>query len=104
MKHGTYNGPVAHLRGKSALLQPCSALRDCVLAQFDDRDLTRSGKPLPRLTVLDYEPHARFPTEQLRDYPEPPADALGFGWHAFPHDHFTINQETENHHGTEDQH
>lgn len=65
MSHGTYVGPIAHLRGKSALLQPCSALRDCVLAQFDDQDLTRSGKPLPQL-------------------PEPPADALGFGWHAFP--------------------
>lgn len=78
MKHGTYVGPLAHLRGKKALLR--EATHGAVVAQFDDRKLTRSGGPIPR--TLDYEPHARFPT--LQDFDDPPPDALGFGWHAFP--------------------
>lgn len=90
MKHGTYVGPIAHLKGKTALLR--TATHGHVVAQFDDRTLTRSGKPMPKLTVLDYEPHARFPTEQQQDYPEPPADALGFGWHAFPASDFEEDQ------------
>ena len=75
MKHGTYVGPIAHLRGKTALLR--TATHGHVVAQFDDRTLTRSGKPMPQLTVLDYEPHARFPTEQQQDYPEPPGGRPG---------------------------
>jgi len=57
-----------------------------VLAQFDDRKLTRSGHPFQ--SVLEYEPHSRFPTQQLPD--EPPRDALGFGWHVFRKEEFEI--------------
>lgn len=73
MKHGTYHGPIAHLKGKTALLR--DATHGHVVAQFDDRTLTRSGKPM------------------TEDAPEPPADALGFGWHAFPASHFEEDRD-----------
>lgn len=79
MKHATYVGPIAHLVGKTALIRG----ENPILAQFDDMTATRSGRPIPKQAVLGFEPHARFPTVQLEDYPEPPHDALGFGWHEF---------------------
>lgn len=69
MKHGTYRGTIPHLIGKTALLR--TATHGHVVAQFDDQALTRSGEPLPG----DFTA-------------EPPADALGFGWHAFPAEDF----------------
>ena len=89
---GTYSGSLTHLQGKTALLR-LPPEKGFVLAQFDDQTLTRSGRPMPQLTVLDYEPHARFPTEQKKDYPEPPQDALGFGWHVFRKTEFSIEEE-----------
>lgn len=80
----TYTGPLTHLQGKRAMIR--DATHGHVVAQFDDPKLRRSGEPWP--TVLEDEPHARFaryPVE--RD--EPPWDALGYGWHAFPADQFT---------------
>ena len=59
MRTATFIGPIAHLRGKTALVRDHS--RVAVLAQFDDRDATLEG--------LSY---LRNPTR------------LGFGWHAFP--------------------
>jgi hypothetical protein len=76
MKHGTYCGPIPHLIGKTALLR--EATHGPVVAQFDDQRLTRSGEPIPN------EPAG-----------EPPRDALGFGWHAFPSEHF-LEDEHEN--------
>ncbi|XAO53929.1 hypothetical protein [Pseudomonas phage Max] len=91
MKRGIYRGPIPHLIGKTALLR--EATHGHVVAQFDDWSLTRSGDPIPRTrTVLEYEPHARFPTEQQEPLPEPPADALGYGWHAFPAEDFEENR------------
>lgn len=71
-KHATYVGPLEHLKSKGALIR--TATHGCVVAQFDDTTLTRSGKPF---TVAD---------------DEPPADALGYGWHAFPADHFKVDE------------
>lgn len=86
MKHGTYRGPIPHLIGEGALLRKTAEGK--VLAQFDDPNLTWSGNPIKKLTVLVYEPHARFPTEQQVDHPGPPPDALGYGWHEFSPEHF----------------
>ena len=66
MKHGTYVGPIAHLKGKTALLQPLPTAPWCVRAQFDDRELTMSQKPVPP-----------------QEFPGFSLDALGFGWHTF---------------------
>lgn len=75
-----YVGPIKHLQGKRALVRTGGAI---ALAQFDDRLATRSGKPIPLGCRLAYEPHARFPVEVLEVTPDPPRDALGFGWHIF---------------------
>ena len=91
MKQGTYVGSVVHLKGKTALLQEHCTRQEYCLAQFDDSTLTRSGKPLPKLSVLSYEPHARHPSEELVDYPEPPKDSLGFGWCVFHSSDFMLN-------------
>jgi len=77
MQSMIYLGALAHLKGKTALTR--TAKDGSLLAQFDDRQVTRSGGPIPQ--YLDYEPHARFPT--LQDFDTPPSDALGFGWHPF---------------------
>lgn len=63
MKHATYIGPIAHLKGKTALIKTAG---EDVLAQFDNMDLTKSGKPMSS------------------DHDTPPTDALGFNWHKFP--------------------
>lgn len=90
MHRKVYCGPLSHLRDKTALIrQDCAP--DQVLAQFDDLSATRRGKPFCEVvhtTVLEYEPHARFPTEHRQLKNEPPADCLAYGWHAFPADHF----------------
>lgn len=73
MKRGIYCGPIPHLIGKTALLR--EAIHGHVVAQFDDWSLTRSGDPIPA------------------EKPEgPPADALGYGWHAFPAEDFEENR------------
>jgi hypothetical protein len=69
--HGTYIGPLEHLRGKSALLRKPPE-ESYILAQFDECNLTREKA---------HEPPERF------DGPWP-ADSLGFGWHVFPRSHF----------------
>jgi len=85
--HAIYIGPIAHLKGETAIIR--TTTHGCVVAQFDKRSLTKSGKPWDK--VLEYEPHARFPS--LVEPDEPPADALGFGWHAFPEKDFERLQE-----------
>lgn len=83
MKHGTYKGPIQHLIGKTALLR--DAAPGFVEAQFDDRTLTRSGIAL-RLVVCELvgQPEAM-------GQPEPPRDALGYGWHNFPKTEFNLD-------------
>ena len=96
MKHAFYVGSLRHLRGKGAAgaLIRDGASPDRVLAQFDNRLLTRSGRPFPTMTELEYEPHARYPTERQVDYPTPPEDCLGFGWHEFDRSDFAMDEET----------
>ncbi len=65
-----YVGPLAHLQGKTALIRNTGEEPEGrVLAQFDERDLTRSGIPVSR---------------------ERMDDALGFGWHLFRRDEFEV--------------
>ena len=87
MKHAIYKGVIAHLKGQGALLRDAES-PDRVLAQFDDRLLTRSGKPFPTMRVLDHEPHARYATEHQVHYPTPREDCLGFNWHEFDRSDF----------------
>lgn len=73
LKHGTYCGPAALLQGKTALLQDDPVTCEggnfgLLLAQFDDRDLVWGG------------------------------DYMGFGWHAFDRNDFTITPETPDDH------
>lgn len=89
MKPAIYVGPLTHLRGKGALLRDTSS-PDRILAQFDDTTLTLSGAPIPQMTVLEYEPHARFPVEVPADLPMPTTDCLGFNWHLFPRSDFEV--------------
>ena len=89
MKHAIYKGDVPHLQGKGALLRD-GPTPERVLAQFDDRLLTRSGNPFPTMTVLEHEPHARYATEHQVHYPTPPDDCLGFNWHAFERSDFEV--------------
>lgn len=91
MKHATYIGDIPHLKGEGALLRD-SSLPDQVLAQFDNRLLTRSGKPFPTMTVLEHEPHARYATEHQVHYPTPQEDCLGFNWHEFNRSDFEVAQ------------
>lgn len=74
MKTGIYTGVIDHLRGKTAILRECDA-EGCVEAQFDDKDLTRDGMDI-----------------NIDDYPTPPENALGYGWHIFPAAHFEVMQ------------
>ncbi len=69
---GTYVGPIEHLKGKKALLQYRAAHPEDLFAQFDDRSLSYEGPP------IDWE----------SDEDPVLAQALGFGWHAFPRNHF----------------
>lgn len=80
-----YVGPLAHLRGKTALVMKKEPTDSVVFAQFDDVALTLSGAPV-ETEVLDYEPHARFQT--MQPLQAPPRDALGYRWHPFPAEHF----------------
>ena len=89
LKHAIYAGPLAHLKGATALIQETADGR--VLAQFDDKYLTRDGKPWEK--VLEYEPHARFPS--FVDPDQPPAEALGYGWHRFHADDFDASEAQE---------
>ena len=66
MIHGEYIGKEVHLRGKGAMLRIWNGI---ALAQFDDTVLTLSG--------------VRTFSESECSHPEPPKDALGFGWHLF---------------------
>lgn len=89
MKHGIYTGGIKHLEGKTALLRDTEPFdRDKVLAQFDEHTLTRSGGPLPTVEVLEYEPHARFPTTHEELAAQPNHDCLAFGWHEFDRNDF----------------
>lgn len=72
-----YVGPLEHLKGKTALVRPTDA-PGSVLAQFDDREATLSGEPLPPRKELPFG----NPLTGSR-YAPPPADALGFGWSLF---------------------
>ena len=87
---GVYIGSIKHLKGQSALLQE-SADGSTVLAQFNDLNLTLSGSKILKKEILEYEPHARFPTIREVDYTEPPKDALAFGWHVFQRLDFKID-------------
>lgn len=68
---GTYIGPLGHLKGKTAMLRKMPE-EGYVVAQFDDRTLTRSGEPV------------------RTEFDNPPSDALGYGWHAFRASEFDI--------------
>lgn len=74
MKTKVYCGPITHLQGKTALLNPDTD-DSKVLAQFDDYLATMSGVPFESYT---------WPTMDQT----PPTDCLAYGWHAFPADHF----------------
>lgn len=87
-----YVGPIAHLRGKSALLKPWNG---GIRAQFDDTDLTRSGKPYRPKQELRFEPHARFPTYQDVETEMPDPDLLGYGWHDFDVSDFEVRNFEE---------
>lgn len=69
---GSYVGPIAHLKGKTALLRTSLGK---LLAQFDDTGATLSGR-------------AASPKEEAGgcDFPDP--DLLGYGWHEFPESDF----------------
>lgn len=94
MKHAEYIGPLATLHGKGALVQatPDLAQRGVLLAQFDDVNAAKENTPFPMRyrEVIEYEPHARFPTETLVPIGLDYSRSLGFGWHEFPIDHFKI--------------
>lgn len=89
-----YMGDIKHLQGQRAILRNVEPFNpDRVLAQFDKLDLTLSGNPIPKRIVLEYEPHARFPTEQEVPFEHPPKDCLAFGWHEFDQDDFLEYRE-----------
>lgn len=69
-----YCGPITHLQGKTALLNPHKD-ESKVLAQFDDWTATLSGAPFASYG-------------QPEQHEIPPDDLLGYGWHVFPADHF----------------
>lgn len=70
-----YIGPLAHLKGKTALCRNTPE-EGWVAAQFDDRTLTLSGKPIPRRS-------------KAKPF-ELPHDALAYGWHAFKRSDFEV--------------
>lgn len=83
-RHATYCGPLQHLVGKGALIR--SGFHSCdMLVQFDDRKARRSGLPWPQ--VWCDEPHTQH-AGWWEDSDTPPIDALGYGWHEFPAEHF----------------
>lgn len=96
MRNASYIGELPHLLGKRALLRN-GEVQGRVLAQFDDRTTTLSGRDIESFTVkvLEHEPHARFHTERAKLFRHPPADALGFGWHEFPEADFCFEEGTE---------
>lgn len=73
-----YCGPISHLQGKTALLNP-HADDSKVLAQFDDYLATLSGVP--------FESYTQPMMDQT-----PPDELLGYGWHVFPADQFKERQ------------
>lgn len=73
-----YVGPLQHLKGKTALVRV--ATHGKVVAQFDDRELRRSGLPWPTKTVYLGTIRPRW---QVREDEKLPDDALGYGWHVF---------------------
>lgn len=74
MEHGTYIGPLTHLRGWTALLRVLPN-RQLVGAQFDDIRAVRD------LAVLEAHPHQALSL------------SLGFGWHAFDKSEFQVDRE-----------
>lgn len=76
MKTGTYIGPLQHLQGKTALIRV--ATHEHVVAQFDDKQLSK-------------QPNVRYSFCANSDERDAPYDALGFGWHAFPQEHFRVD-------------
>lgn len=78
---GKYVGPIAHLKDKTAILQPHGPY--VVTAQFDDTTATRSGEPFEREeTYLE--------SSVIHKVRVHPSDALGFGWHRFPATDFEV--------------
>lgn len=74
MIRATYVGPIAHLKGETALIRADG------LAQFDNVNL-----------ILD-------PDHPLKNHPRfrpPPEIRLGFGWHQFPTHHWEIINEPD---------
>lgn len=78
MKHGTYIGPIEHLKGKTALLQDGFG-PTIILAQFDEVATTRDGLPMPDFYFNQ----------------QPPPVALGFGWHQFHPWEFQLDEREE---------
>ena len=71
MLQGIYIGPLAHLKGKTALLRLQEPTQ--VLAQFDDLKATREPELLASRPDLIW------------------ATSLGYGWHEFPATDFTLS-------------
>lgn len=74
MTHGIYIGPLAHLKGKGALLRPLGEKQ--VMAQFDDTKAVRDP------AMLEAHP------EQILGL------SLGFGWHEFDEADFRLTRAT----------
>jgi hypothetical protein len=89
-KYGKYVGPLAHLKGKMALVRV--ATHGKVVAQFDDRMLRQSGEPWP--TKTQYLGTIRFPWV-TPDFSKIPDDALGYRWHVFNPEDFEYDERTE---------
>lgn len=94
MEQMRYIGPIIHLQGKTALVRDLEPSGSSVLAQFDDRALTRDNQPWPMGREEEYLPHARFATWVDTKPEEIPATALGFGWHEFPRESFEMRPLT----------
>lgn len=89
MKLATYIGPLKHLVGEAALIVYRG---DVVRAQFNNRHLRKSNEEWPQVWVD--EPHI-YHGGWWEDSEDPPFDALGFGWHDFPKDHWKEYDEQQ---------
>jgi len=75
IRRAIYTGDLKHLKGRRAFVMADPNYPNQLLAQFDDISLTRRG---PR---------------SARD------KSLGYGWHRFPEDVFTIEDPEEDDNG-----
>lgn len=67
---GTYIGPISHLRGEEALIEPKSETK--VLAQFNNVEAFRRSYRQSQMRPRGLRKH------------------LGYGWHSFPRGHWKV--------------